>query len=97
MLNITETREGLRLQVLVQPRSARNQIVGEFEGALKIKLTAPPVEGEANQALVAFLSAQLKLPKSRVRLAKGEASRHKTVDIKGISPDQLIKKLGLDN
>lgn len=95
MLNIIETREGLRLQVVVQPRSSRNQIVGEFEGALKIKLTAPPVEGEANQALVAFLSARLKLSKSQVRLAKGEASRHKTVDIKGISKDQLMKKLGL--
>lgn len=95
MLNITETSDGLLLQVLVQPRSSRNQIVGEFDGALKIKLTAPPVEGEANQALVAFLSRQLRLSKSRVELVKGEASRHKTVVIKGLGRDQFMKKLGL--
>ncbi len=95
MLNIIETREGLRLEVLVQPRSSRNQIVGEFEGALKIKITAPPVEGEANQALVAFLSQRLKLSKSQVHLAKGESSRHKTVEIKGLNREQLLARLGL--
>lgn len=95
MLKIVETSEGLRLQVMVIPRSSRNQIVGESGGALKIKITAPPVEGEANQALVAFLSARLKISKGRVILSKGEASRYKTIDIKGINRDQLIEKLGL--
>ena len=54
MLNIQETDNGIRIEVKVQPRSSRNQIAGEQDGALKVKLTAPPVEGEANQALVDF-------------------------------------------
>jgi len=95
LLNIAETQAGLLLEVVVQPRSSRNQIVGEFDGALKIKLTAPPVEGEANQALVAFLSQKLKLSKSQVSLSKGESSRHKTLLIKGINKEQLLGKLGL--
>ncbi len=95
MLNITATREGLRLDVIVQPRSSRNQIVGEFNGALKIKLTAPPVEGEANQALVVFLSKELKLAKNRVKITQGESSRHKTVAIKAMTPDEFKKTLGL--
>lgn len=95
MLSISQTREGLSLQVLVQPRSSRNQIVGEFEGALKIKLTAPPVEGEANQALLAFLAQRLKLAKNQLRLTRGESSRHKIVEIKGIGKEQLLSRLGL--
>lgn len=96
MLNIAETQAGLLLEVVVQPRSSRNQIVGEHDGLLKIKITAPPVEGEANQALVAFLSQKLKLSKSQVCLAKGESSRHKTLLIKGLNREQLLKKLGLE-
>ena len=96
MLNIAETQSGLLLEVVVQPRSSRNQIVGEHDGLLKIKITAPPVEGEANQALVAFLSQKLKLSKSQIRLAKGESSRHKTLLIKGLNREQLLKKLGLE-
>lgn len=96
MLNISETREGLRLEVLVQPRSSKNHIVGEFEGALKVKLTAPPVEGEANQALLAFLAQHLKLAKSQLRLARGESSRHKSIEIKGLSREQLLSRLGVE-
>lgn len=95
MLNVGESGGTLRLQVVVQPRSSRNQIVGPYEGALKIKLTAPPVEGEANQALVAFLAQRLKLPKSQLRLAKGESSRHKTLEISGLSKQQLLDRLGV--
>ncbi len=95
MLNISHTREGLRLEVLVQPRSSRNQIVGEFQGALKVKLTAPPVEGEANQALLAYLSQHLKLAKSQLRLARGESSRHKSIVIKGLSQEELLTRLGM--
>ena len=56
MINITEIPGGVRFEVKVQPRSSKNQVAGEQEGVLKIKLTAPPVDGEANQALIAYLS-----------------------------------------
>lgn len=95
MLKIAEFVGGVRLQVYVQPRSSRNQIVGEQNEALKVKLTAPPVEGEANEALVDFLSSSLKLPRKDIKLLKGEASRHKIVEILGINPDELRIKLGL--
>ncbi len=93
MLNITEIPGGLRLEIKVQPRSSKNQIVGEQEGALKIKLTAPPVDGEANQALINFLSTCLKIPKKDITLLKGESSRHKLLEIQGIEKAAFIKLL----
>jgi TIGR00251 family protein len=95
MLKIAEIAGGVRLGVYVQPRSSRNQIAGEQNEALKVKLTAPPVEGEANAALVDFLSVSLKLPRKDIKLLKGEASRHKIVEIRGINPKELRIKLGL--
>jgi len=95
MLRIVEITGGVRIEVRVQPRSSRNQVVGEQNEALKIKLTAPPVEGEANAALVDFLSNYLKLPRKDIKLIKGETSRHKIVEIIGISKEELMIKVGL--
>ncbi len=95
MLRIVEIAGGVRFEVSVQPRSSRNQVVGEQNEALKIKLTAPPVEGEANAALVDFLSNYLKIPRKDIKLVKGETSRHKIVEIKGIRSEELMIKLGL--
>jgi uncharacterized protein (TIGR00251 family) len=69
MLRIGETTGGVRLEVKVQPRASRNQVVGEQAGALKVKLTAPPVDGEANAALIEFLSAFLKIPRKDIHIA----------------------------
>ncbi|MDD3023925.1 MAG: DUF167 domain-containing protein, partial [Syntrophomonadaceae bacterium] len=68
MLRFSEEAGRLRFEVKVQPRSSRNQIVGEQDGALKIKLTAPPVDGEANQALIAFLSRFFGVAKKNVQI-----------------------------
>jgi len=95
MLRIVEITGGVRLDVSVQPRSSRNQVVGEQNEALKIKLTAPPVEGEANAALVDFLSHYLKLPRKDIKLIKGDTSRHKIIEIMGISSEELRLKVGL--
>lgn len=95
MIRLTPLEDGVCLEIQVQPRSSRNQVVGEQDGRLKIKLTAPPVEGEANQALVNFLSRLLGLPKKNINLLKGESSRHKLVAVNGISPEELIQKLGI--
>ncbi len=94
MLNIQETDNGIRIEVKVQPRSSRNQIAGEQDGALKVKLTAPPVEGEANQALVDFLSHFLKLPRKNITLLRGETSRNKLIEIKAIAKEEFLLKIG---
>ncbi len=92
-VKITPGAAGVCLEVQVQPRSSRNQVVGEQDGRLKIKLTAPPVEGEANQALVNFLAQLLQIPKKNVKLLKGESSRHKLIEIIGVTETELIAKL----
>ncbi len=69
--------QGLLIDVRVQPKSAQNAIVGEHDGALKIKLNAPPVEGKANKALVQFLAKRLRCPKSSLEIISGQTSRSK--------------------
>lgn len=70
------------LKIKVLPRSSRNEIVGKMaDGSIKVKLTAPPVDGKANDALVELLSEEYKIPKSRVRITKGLTSKNKTVEI----------------
>jgi len=93
MLRVTQVEGGVRLDVRVQPRSARNQLVGEQNGCLKIKLTAPPVEGEANAALVNFLADHLGVPRRDVVLVKGEASRTKIIEIRGMEREELLNTL----
>lgn len=90
---ISEVAGGVRLEVKVQPRSSRNQVAGEQGGVLKIKLTAPPVDGEANAALVDFLAAYLRLPRRDIVLVKGETSRHKIVEIRGVNADELRARM----
>ncbi len=90
LIRIERNGEWLRFGVKVQPRSSRNQIVGEQAGDIKIKIMAPPVEGAANQALQRFLAETLKLPKRDVRIVQGESSRHKVIEIRGIEADELL-------
>lgn len=73
---------GARLRCYVQPRAFRNGVAGVHDGALKIALTAPPVDGAANAALIAFLAGLFDLPKSAVRIAAGQTGRRKTVALK---------------
>lgn len=73
---------GWLLDLLVQPRAARTELAGLHDGRLKLRLTAPPVEGAANTALVGFLADRLGLPRSALRVASGSSGRRKTVSIK---------------
>jgi uncharacterized protein (TIGR00251 family) len=72
------------LEVLVQPRSSRTRVVGEHDGRLKIQLAAPPVDGEANLALVEFLAGALGVRKGDVAIERGETGRRKTVRVAGV-------------
>lgn len=69
------------LDVLVQPRAARTELAGLHDGRLKLRLTAPPVDGAANAALVEFLAERLGLPRSAIGVASGDSGRRKTVSI----------------
>ena len=79
MLYIQNHPSGLVFKVHVQPRSSRNRVVGLHGDALKVKLTAPPVEGKANKACIDVLSAALGVPKSGLEIVSGQSSRLKHV------------------
>lgn len=74
---------GVRLRLYVQPRASRTEITGLHDGALRIRLAAPPVDGAANAALERFLADRLALPQSRLHLVTGAAGRRKVVDVAG--------------
>jgi uncharacterized protein (TIGR00251 family) len=81
---LREVPGGVVLEVLVQPRSSRTRAVGEHDGRLKIQLAAPPVDGEANLALVEFLAGELGVRKGDVVIERGETGRRKTVRVAGV-------------
>jgi hypothetical protein len=77
------------LEVLVQPRASRTRPVGEHGGRLKIQLAAPPVDGEANRALVEFLAEVLGVRKGDVSIERGETGRRKTIRVAGAGADAV--------
>jgi uncharacterized protein (TIGR00251 family) len=83
------------LAVRVAPRASRNELAGVEAGALKVRLTAPPVEGAANQALVKLLAKSLGVAKGKISVVSGERSRNKRVLVLGLSPEELRGRLGL--
>jgi len=90
-LTLRPHQAGMILPVLLQPKAARDEIVGPSQGRLKIRLTAPPIEDRANQALVAFLAKRLKVARSRVIILAGRKSRQKDVLIEGAEPADLLR------
>ena len=95
MIAINETAAGVTFAIKVQPRAKRNAIVGELGDALKVALTAPPVDGKANQACVEFLSEILRVPRSAVMIAAGETSRNKVIRVVGVSAALVRERLGV--
>ena len=81
------------IKVRVVPRSSRNQVVGREEGVYRIKLVAPPVDGKANEGLKRFLSTTLGLPKGSVAIISGERSRFKSLQIEGLSLEDIHNRL----
>ena len=84
---------GVMLIVRVLPRASRNQVVGVEQGAIKIKITAPPVEGAANAALIDFVADWLGVRKSAVSIVSGEKARHKRVQVAGLTVEAVRRKL----
>lgn len=79
MIDIQTKPEGIVFKVYVQPRSAKNQISGVHDDALKLKIAAPPVDGAANKAVIQYLAKCLKIPKSSLEIVSGLSSRTKRI------------------
>ncbi len=84
---------GVELLVLVQPRASRTKVLGEHDGRLKIALAAPPVDGEANAALIEFLSDALEVRKAEVELLDGDTNRRKRLLVRGVPELEIRAKL----
>jgi uncharacterized protein len=89
VIEISERDGSIVFAVRVTPRASRDAIEGEYQGALKVRLKAPPVEDRANDALRCLLAARLNVPVSAVRIVGGEKSRNKRVSIIGVSRTQV--------
>lgn len=92
---IRQADEGIIIAVHAVPRAAKDAVQGIHGDALKIRLNAPPVDGKANAALIAFLSEKLNIPKSNIALKSGVNQRRKIVLIAGISTQEASRQLGL--
>ena len=92
-LDVRDTPGVLTLRVRVQPRASRDGIGGEREGALVVRLTAPPVEGRANEALARLLGRALGVPPSAVRVVRGATGRDKRVAVAGVSAAAALERL----
>ncbi len=88
-----ESAKSVTIRVRLTPRSSRNAVVGHKDGVFRIKLTAPPVEGKANQALIAFLAKTLRIPKRSLGIVSGGKSREKTLAIEGVTAREVESAL----
>jgi uncharacterized protein len=84
----------LSFMVRVQPRASRDEIVGEYQGGLRIRLAAPPLDDRANEALRKPLSIRLNVPLAAVKIAAGGRSRTKRIEIAGVMPEAIVALLG---
>jgi uncharacterized protein (TIGR00251 family) len=85
--------ESILLNVYLQPKSSKNEIVGPYRDGLKVKVTAPPIEGKANEALILFLAKEFGISPSCIEIVKGYHSREKTLKISGLVDQESMKKL----
>lgn len=88
-VDVSERTGVVTFTVRVQPRASRDAIEGESQGALKVRLTAPPLEDRANEACRRILAEHLNIPVSAVRILSGERSRTKRVEVRGVTADQV--------
>jgi uncharacterized protein (TIGR00251 family) len=86
---LTEHPDGVVITVRATPRGKRTEIIGVIDGALRIRVQAPPVDGKANKVLIKFLSRQLGCPASAISLIGGATARHKRLHIRNITATQL--------
>jgi len=93
MLRVRDNGDGVSFAVKIHPRAKKTGITGEIGDALKVSLTAPPVEGRANQACIEFLAKLLKVPRSSVTIASGQTSRNKVIRVSGVAAQYVRERL----
>ena len=93
MIPIRNTASGATFTVKIHPRARKNAVTGKIGDALKISLTAPPVEGRANQALREFLAELLNVPRSSIKIVAGQNSRSKVISVSGLSVEDVRSRL----
>ena len=80
-----KTKDGIAIEIKVEPRSSRRSISGIMDNRLKVKLTAPPVDNAANEQLIEIISEETGVKKSSIRIIKGHSSKNKVIEIRGIN------------
>ena len=90
MVRFSEEDLGIKFQVKVQPNAKKTEILGEFDGALKIKISSPPVENAANKACIEFLARSFGLAKRQVHIVSGKQSKLKTIYMQGLSKEAFL-------
>lgn len=93
MIPVRATAQGATFSIKVHPRAKKNAVTGEIGEALKVALTAPPVEGKANEACVRFVAELLEVPRASVTIAAGESSRQKLIRVAGLSAAEVEARL----
>lgn len=89
MIRVTADEEAITFTVRVQPRAKKNAVVGEVEGALKLKLAAPPVDGAANEELIQFLAKLFAVPRRHISILSGATAKTKIIRIAGLTSKQV--------
>jgi len=95
MVVIQNSSSGATFAVKVHPRARKNAITGEVGDALKVALTAPPVDGKANVACIEFFARLLNVPLPSVTIASGQSSRNKVIRVAGVTAQQVRERLGI--
>jgi uncharacterized protein len=93
MIPLHETPAGVTFAIKVHPRAKKNAITGVVGDALKLSLTAPPVEGRANQACIEFFANLLEVPRSSITIASGQTGRRKVIHVAGLTADEVRERL----
>ena len=93
MISYTAKDAGITFAVRVQPRASQSKIAGEIEGSLKVKIAAPPVDGEANEELVRFLAKWFEVPKREIEILSGETAKNKIIRIHGLASEDFEARI----
>jgi uncharacterized protein len=95
LIPIQESGGGVAFAIKVHPRAKKNAITRELGDALKVSLTAPPIDGRANEACIEFFANLLKVSRSSVTIASGLSSRNKVIRVAGLSVEEVRKRIGI--
>jgi uncharacterized protein len=96
-MRIKPCENGIRFAAIIQPRSSKNEVTGIYNDALKIRLTSPPVDGEANKSCMRFFAKWLGVSPSKVDIVQGLSSKNKTIEVADLTEKQFHEILKIKN